>query len=156
MVGPATGKARPPTVDSFTGGTSRRLVRAERRKRRPGRSATQAPPALCRLPHPHTLVHITSHSRVNSGTYQTWNWVIGSPGNGSFGSSFTSGLAGHHVDPVRRDPRFSGFRKNAPKMPEKMPKMQNVQLSWWRGTVVERRCLAGELSLSCARPAADG
>ena len=41
MVGPATGKARPPTVDSFTGGTSRRLVRAERRERRPGRSATR-------------------------------------------------------------------------------------------------------------------
>jgi len=27
---------------------------------------------------------------------------------------------------------------------------------WWRGTVVERRSLAGELSVSCARPAADG
>jgi len=27
---------------------------------------------------------------------------------------------------------------------------------WWRGTVVERRSLAGELSLSSARPAADG
>jgi len=27
---------------------------------------------------------------------------------------------------------------------------------WWRGTVVERRSSAGELSLSCARPAADG
>jgi len=27
---------------------------------------------------------------------------------------------------------------------------------WWRGSVVERRYLAGELSLSCARPAADG
>jgi len=26
MVGPATGKARPPTVDSFTGGTSRRSI----------------------------------------------------------------------------------------------------------------------------------
>ena len=26
----------------------------------------------------------------------------------------------------------------------------------WRGTVVERRSLTGELSLSCARPAADG
>jgi len=25
---------------------------------------------------------------------------------------------------------------------------------WWRGTVVERRSLTGELSLSCARPAA--
>jgi len=30
------------------------------------------------------------------------------------------------------------------------------QLGWWRGSVVERRSLAGELSLSCARPAADG
>ena len=29
-------------------------------------------------------------------------------------------------------------------------------IGWWRGTVVERRSLAGELSLSCARPAADG
>jgi len=28
--------------------------------------------------------------------------------------------------------------------------------SWWRGTVVERRALTGELSLYCARPAADG
>jgi len=27
-MGPETGKARPPTVDSFTDGTSRRLVRA--------------------------------------------------------------------------------------------------------------------------------
>ena len=27
--------------------------------------------------------------------------------------------------------------------------------SWWRSTVVERRSLAGELSLSCARPAPD-
>ena len=40
MEGPATGKAWPPTVDSFTDGTSRRLVRAERREHRPGRSAT--------------------------------------------------------------------------------------------------------------------
>ena len=39
MVGPATGKARPPTVDSFTDGTRRQLVRAKRRERRPGRSA---------------------------------------------------------------------------------------------------------------------
>ena len=28
--------------------------------------------------------------------------------------------------------------------------------SWWRSTVVERRSLTGELSLSFARPAADG
>jgi len=27
---------------------------------------------------------------------------------------------------------------------------------WWHGTVVERRSQTGELSLSCARPAADG
>jgi len=27
---------------------------------------------------------------------------------------------------------------------------------WWRSTVVERRSLTGELSLSYARPAADG
>jgi len=47
MAGPATGKARPPTVDSFTGGTSRRLVRAERRERRPGRSATHEPVDSC-------------------------------------------------------------------------------------------------------------
>jgi len=34
--------------------------------------------------------------------------------------------------------------------------MANPVVGWWRGTVVERRSLAGELSLSCARPAADG
>jgi len=38
--GPATGKARLPTVESLTGGTSRQLVPAERNVRRPGRSAT--------------------------------------------------------------------------------------------------------------------
>ena len=32
----------------------------------------------------------------------------------------------------------------------------SVVISWWRGTVVERRSLAGELSLSCARPVTDG
>ena len=31
-----------------------------------------------------------------------------------------------------------------------------IVLSWWRSTVVERRSLTGELSLSCARPADDG
>ena len=31
-----------------------------------------------------------------------------------------------------------------------------IKRGWWRSTVVERRSLAGELSLSCARPAADG
>jgi len=34
--------------------------------------------------------------------------------------------------------------------------MDNYYTSWWRGTVVEHRSLTGELSLSCARPAADG
>jgi len=32
----------------------------------------------------------------------------------------------------------------------------DVHLCWWSGTVVGRRSLTGELSLSCARPAADG
>ena len=32
----------------------------------------------------------------------------------------------------------------------------NTTFRWWRGSVVERRSLADELSLSCARPAADG
>jgi len=31
-----------------------------------------------------------------------------------------------------------------------------VVVGWLRGSVVERRSLTGELSLSCARPAADG
>jgi len=38
--GPATVKARLPTVESLTGGTSRRLVPAERNVRQLGRSAT--------------------------------------------------------------------------------------------------------------------
>ena len=29
-------------------------------------------------------------------------------------------------------------------------------IGWWRGTVLERRSLTSELSLSCARPTADG
>ena len=36
------------------------------------------------------------------------------------------------------------------------PYLLFTRFSWWRGSVVERRSLAGELSLSCARPAADG
>ena len=36
------------------------------------------------------------------------------------------------------------------------PPPRHTHTRWWRGTVVERRSLAGELSLSCARPAADG
>ena len=37
----------------------------------------------------------------------------------------------------------------------KPSQFQNIH-GWWRSTVVERRSLTGELSLSCARPAADG
>jgi len=33
---------------------------------------------------------------------------------------------------------------------------QSCSIGWLRGSVVERRSLAGELSLSCARPVADG
>jgi len=29
-------------------------------------------------------------------------------------------------------------------------KVKYINLGWWRGSVVERRSLAGELSLSCA------
>jgi len=39
-----------------------------------------------------------------------------------------------------------------------MPKARYTlvtKFGWLRGTVVERRYLIGELSLSCARPAAD-
>ena len=34
--------------------------------------------------------------------------------------------------------------------------IRNILVGWLRGTAVERRSLAGELPLSCARPAADG
>ena len=37
---------------------------------------------------------------------------LGHRGNGSFGSSFTSGSPDHHIDPVW-DMSLSGFRKNA-------------------------------------------
>ena len=35
-------------------------------------------------------------------------------------------------------------------------RLPEITASWWRSTAVERRSLTGELSLSCARPAADG
>ena len=41
VCGPATGKARLPTVDSLLVGTTRRLVPSERSNRRLGRSATR-------------------------------------------------------------------------------------------------------------------
>jgi len=40
VFGPATGKARLPTVDRLTGGTRRRLVPVERSNRLPGRLRT--------------------------------------------------------------------------------------------------------------------
>jgi len=36
------------------------------------------------------------------------------------------------------------------------PVKHTTLVGWLRGTVVERWSLTGELSLSCARPAADG
>ena len=47
MRGPATENARVPTVDSLTGGMWRRFELAERRARRPGRSATNTVHVLC-------------------------------------------------------------------------------------------------------------
>jgi len=41
ICGAATAKARLPTVDSLTGGTTRRLALAERSVRRPGKSSTR-------------------------------------------------------------------------------------------------------------------
>ena len=46
--------------------------------------------------------------------HQTWNWIVGSPGQWIIWSSFTSGSPGHHFDPVW-DPSFSGSRKKCPK-----------------------------------------
>jgi len=40
--------------------------------------------------------------------------------------------------------------------PIELMTMQNVCYGWLRDTVVERRSPTGELSLSCARPTADG
>ena len=45
---------------------------------------------------------------------QTWNWVIGSPGQRVIWVIFhvrVTGSPGHHFDPVW-DPSYSGFRKN--------------------------------------------
>ena len=49
MVGPATGKARPPAVDSFTDGTSRRLVRS-RAERTSAINVTLLAFAVCPAP----------------------------------------------------------------------------------------------------------
>ena len=80
-------------VAELVGELCARLVYQRRRERR---ARTQ--------PVPLYITTTTNHA------HQTWNWVIGSPGDGSFGSSFTSGSPG--FDPVS-DPSFSGFRKKA-------------------------------------------
>ena len=50
---------------------------------------------------------------------------------------------------------FRGLRKSH--VPTHRPIGVGIHCDGWlRGTVVERRSLTGELSLSCARPAADG
>ena len=49
-----------------------------------------------------------------TSTAQTWNWVIGSPGQWVIWVIFhvqVTGSPGRHFDPVR--PEFFGFRKNA-------------------------------------------
>ena len=46
--------------------------------------------------------------------------------------------------------------KNLRHLTQRIMSCYTQYICWWRGTVVERRSLAGELSLSCARPAADG
>ena len=52
---------------------------------------------------------------------------------------------------------FAGTTLCRPPTPPKInPSFGVGTLTWWRGSVVERWSLAGELSLSCARPAADG
>jgi len=56
------------------------------------------------LRHSVVVQDVPLHSTATPSTYQTWNWVIGSP--------FTSWSPGHHFDPVR-DASFSGFRKKA-------------------------------------------
>ena len=50
-----------------------------------------------------------------AGPYQTWNWVIGSPGQWVILVIFhvrVTGSLGHHFHPMW-DPIFSGFRKKA-------------------------------------------
>ena len=57
------------------------------------------------------------------------------------------------MSPVAQ-PGFTGLERLYIYMEEGMP--VNGHPSGWFCTAVERRSLAGELSLSCARPVADG
>jgi len=58
------------------------------------------------------------------------------------------------------DHKIAGHEIAGLKLPDMkqqdMKSQDTCCFGWWRGTVVERRSLAGELSLSCDRPAADG
>ena len=73
MCGAATAKARLPTVDSLTGGTTRRLALVERSVRRPGKSST-------RVSGPRYVVSIllilnmTSNTHRDSGQTATVDW----------------------------------------------------------------------------------
>jgi len=63
MCGAATAKARLPTVDSLTGGTTRRLALVERSVRRPGKSST-------RLSGPRYVVSILLILNMTSNTHR--------------------------------------------------------------------------------------
>jgi len=58
--GPATGKARPPTVDSLKDGTSRQLECVERMARRPGSAVAKQP---CAAPILTTFDVVSSYLR---------------------------------------------------------------------------------------------
>ena len=63
MCGAATAKARLPTVDSLTGGTTRRLALVERSVRRPGKSWTW-------VSRPRYVVSILLILNMTSNTHQ--------------------------------------------------------------------------------------
>jgi len=67
------------------------------------------------------------------------------------GSNVSTRLDNAAIIPISAQCGFYG-----PIDASKSPYFRTLVDSWWRGTVVERRSLTGELSLSCARPAADG
>ena len=64
----------------------------------------------------------------------------------------TQPLTGQLSDVVCQYPELGEIRS----LQTQLDMFLSLPESWWRGTVVERQSLAGEISLSCARPAADG
>ena len=87
----------------------------------------------------------------------------GSVGRGWRDTASRAGIArGGRTDSVHRvglrpaPARYAGTRPPALQRPARGTPTLILSSGWWRGTVVERRSLTGELSLSCARPAADG